>query len=236
MEQHIYYLSSDDYSLTPVPRKCRVVGIARRSDDFSALIQVELLESVPNRDYDARHLLLSPVDPTLQLSDIRKRPFMVNIYIARHDSLQDTYRPTDLVDHPGTGQLHSSWDEAAKRCSKPLVRDPVQVAVSSIRILGEQDGEPERFIKAKIADFLRQTGYRCRAYLARVEYDVPGEFNVALFVRLETGDAKELVNAGIGNIFYETFKRDQHLDVLFLTQSEEEGIAAIVKPFFSSAE
>lgn len=106
--------------------------------------------------------------------------------------------------------------------------------VSSIRIIGEQDGVPERELKARFSEFLAGTELQCRAYLARVDYETRGEFNVALLVRLESGDP-EFVNRGLGKIFQGFFNPTQHLDIVFLSENKEKSIASLVRPSFSSS-
>lgn len=225
--------------LTSEPRECRIVGTAKHQGNASPLIQVLLLRPV---ELEVRFssqviqlLLLAPFASS-QAGDLEKGRLTAGIFIPRDDDLRDAYDAADLVAHPGTGQLHLNWADAARKCAKPLLGNPIQVPISSIRVLGEQDGEPERFLKSRIVEFLERAGCQCRAYLARAEYVLSGEVHVLLCVRLKSGDAVDLVNSGIGNIFRETFRTDQHLDVLFVTQREEEDIAATVRPFFNSME
>jgi SseB protein C-terminal domain len=114
-----------------------------------------------------------------------------------------------------------------------MAKEHERLVAQAIRILGEQDGGVERDVKAKFAEFLTSSGATCRAYLARVKYEDPGEVSVALLIRLESGDSAA-INAGLGAIFRKIFNQGQHLDIIFLTGSEEMRIQASVKPFFSS--
>jgi len=116
-----------------------------------------------------------------------------------------------------------------------MTREHEQLTVPSIRIVGEQDGPAEQKIKTQFSEFLAGTGFQCRAYLVRAKYGSSDELNVALLVRLQSGDSR-FVNSGLGRLFHSVFRPDQHLDIMFLSESEEENVKTLVKPFFSSSE
>ncbi len=110
---------------------------------------------------------------------------------------------------------------------------PEKIRVAAVRVVGEQDGVPEREIKAEFCEFLAGTSFLGRAYLAQVLCDGQIEPNVALLVRLESGD-QEAVLSGLAHIFHKVFRQDQHLDIGFISEAKEQEVRHLVKPFFSS--
>jgi hypothetical protein len=111
-----------------------------------------------------------------------------------------------------------------------MSREPEEFLPSEIRFIGEQDGIPERELKAKISDFLRRNGYKCRVYLARAKYNASDELNVVLCARVVSGDADAL-KAAAGRIFHDMFRSDAHLDIMILTDEEEQVVWSVCRPF-----
>jgi hypothetical protein len=108
---------------------------------------------------------------------------------------------------------------------------PVGVAtVRGIRFLGSQEGHSERRFMEAVAEILRGTVER--AYLARVEYRDNAPSAVALCLR-STGSQESLVES-ISAIFSRMFGREQHLDIMFLTEDQEHELACVCRPFFES--
>jgi hypothetical protein len=112
------------------------------------------------------------------------------------------------------------------------LRDPTEIHVTNIRFLGEQDGEPERLLKARLIDLLKQHNHIQRAYLARVA--AAEQANVALCLRSLTRADRNLVQE-IGSIFAAIFVVHEHLDILFLNETQESALAAVCAPFYSRA-
>lgn len=106
-----------------------------------------------------------------------------------------------------------------------------QLFPSKLTFLGEQDGISERKLKTRLADFFSELSYVLRAYLVRVDYGNPNEFNVALCIRAEKKSLPE-INNGINMIFSELFRTDEHLDVLFLTEEKEVALSKVCPSFF----
>ncbi len=102
---------------------------------------------------------------------------------------------------------------------------------SKIKFIGEQDGVPERKLKAQLVELFSGYGSVIRAYLVRVDYGNPNEFNVALCIRTElepSCDFNEAINENFANMFL----TNEHLDVLFLTEELEKALIKVCRPFF----
>lgn len=109
-------------------------------------------------------------------------------------------------------------------------RPPEIRTESEMRFLCEQDGSPEQAFKAGlVADVL--TGDKvARAYLARVEYRDRESPEVALCLR---GAEDPTLMRRIASKFAETFGRDVHLDICFVSEAQEEELQRVCRPFFS---
>jgi hypothetical protein len=113
----------------------------------------------------------------------------------------------------------------SKRQRPPEVRTQ-----RTIRFLCEQDGPPERDLKALLAPELASSDVK-RAYLARVEYDDPNANEVALCVR---GTEDPSLVRTVASHFAKVFGRETHLDILFLTESQEEELPRVCGPFYGA--
>ena len=113
-------------------------------------------------------------------------------------------------------------------------RRPQRVDVSSVRFLGEQDGPPERVLKTRLAEFCSQTFEIERAYLARAEFGPSGNLAVVLCFRSSRGYDNSIVEA-VARIFASLFSCEEQLDILFLTDKQEDELDAVCKPFFGWA-
>ena len=103
-------------------------------------------------------------------------------------------------------------------------REPV------VRFIGEQDGAPERRLKAEVSNILFRHGDATRAYLARVEYGNHAGIEVALCIRGK--DNPQLVRS-VAVCFQKTFNVKEHLDVLFLSDSQEAEVDRVCAPFYA---
>jgi len=110
-----------------------------------------------------------------------------------------------------------------------------EVRVSEIRFLGEQDGPPERLLKERLADFFRRDRSVSRAYLARVDFGEGKDASVVLGLRTQFGPDKGMVEK-VGTIFADVFNSKEHLDIMFLTDSQEAQLARACKPFFDQSD
>jgi hypothetical protein len=102
---------------------------------------------------------------------------------------------------------------------------------ASIRFLGEQDGNPERQLKAALIEAFGKFPRLERAYLARVAYGESEAFEVALCIR--GSEDRALVKA-VGSRFSEIFAGAEHLDIFFLSEQQESELQGVCRPFFTS--
>jgi len=109
-------------------------------------------------------------------------------------------------------------------------KNPEEFRVPQLRFLGEQDGPPERELKFRLAQFFQSDQSVTTAYLARVTYG--GEsFAVALCLRVRFAFEGALIEE-LGKIFASIFGSHEHLDIIFLSETQEVELAIVCKPFF----
>ena len=118
--------------------------------------------------------------------------------------------------------------------SKPSPKKSEEVRVREVRFLGEQDGPSERLLKEKLADFIRRDRSITRAYLARGDFGKGRDASVVLGLRTQFGPDKGMVEK-IGAIFASVFNPKEHMDIMFLTDSQEVQLAKACKPFFDES-
>jgi SseB protein C-terminal domain len=114
---------------------------------------------------------------------------------------------------------------------RPSRRKSKDIRVPSVRFLGEQDGPPERLLKDRLADFFRRERIVSRAYLARADFEEGKDVTVVLALRTQFGPDDGLVEK-VGTIFADVFDAKEHLDILFLTDSQEAQLSKACPPFF----
>jgi hypothetical protein len=101
------------------------------------------------------------------------------------------------------------------------------------KILGEQDGIPERELKRRLSMCFFQRQDVQRAYLVRVRYD-GGVDEIALCVLANPDRARDLVT-NVATIFGEMFGREEHLEIMLLDQQCEAAVSEVCAPFFTAA-
>ena len=108
---------------------------------------------------------------------------------------------------------------------------PQELDVGEVSFVGEQDGPPERELKAELIPLLSEAR---AGYLARVQY-TSGERSVALCL----ASTPEAVQADLSNkisaLFHQMFGRNSHLDILFLRPDQEREVQQVCKPFYQRA-
>lgn len=109
----------------------------------------------------------------------------------------------------------------------------VSFTSSGTRFVAEQIGVPENQFKKSIVGLFRDQNRLLRAYLAQVEYGEEKDSNVALCVVSESGEDEKLAN-NIALVFRRMFGSHEHLDILFITDSQETQLRKMCCPFFSS--
>jgi hypothetical protein len=113
-------------------------------------------------------------------------------------------------------------------------RPPETLWVSSLSFLGEQDGPPERELKAQFCELFQDRAHVQRAYLARVDYGNPIEHHVALCIRMTTPDDVKLKKA-IGSLFAQKFGAHEHLDVILVQEGQEADLGKVCRPFYAAS-
>ena len=68
-----------------------------------------------------------------------------------------------------------------------------------------------------------------RAYLARAQYDDEGPVQVVLCLRTEQEDQSLVLQ--VRDVFASLFRRDAHLDILFVNDDRERRLGAVCRPF-----
>ena len=112
-------------------------------------------------------------------------------------------------------------------------RPPEELNVPTVNFIGEQDGPPERELKQSLrALFLRHSAV-ISAYLARVDYGNPQNFNVALCIR-QTDSRDDSVKIDAGRIFSKHFGSHEHLDIILLRDDQENALKTVCKPFYQT--
>lgn len=104
---------------------------------------------------------------------------------------------------------------------------------SGTRFVSEQFGAPEDEFKESIVGLFRDRNRPLRAYLAQVEYGEEKDPNVVLCVASESGEDEKLAS-DVALVLRRMFGAHEHLDILFLTESQEARLRKVCCPFFSS--
>lgn len=108
-------------------------------------------------------------------------------------------------------------------------KQPRAMYPSDIRFLREQDGDPERLLKARLVEcFRRRDEVQC-AYLAQINSG--NQSGVALCLRTQRGPDPNIVRE-VGAIFARLFVKQEHLDILFLKETQESALRNVCKPFY----
>jgi SseB protein C-terminal domain len=110
-------------------------------------------------------------------------------------------------------------------------RPPEKLTPPVITFIGEQDGPPERDLKTRLIELLREKPTVQRAYLARIDYGGQTGMNVALCVKSSAGEDMALVS-GVSAVFHEMFGSHEHLDVLFVRDDQEQQLQVICTSFY----
>jgi len=100
----------------------------------------------------------------------------------------------------------------------------------AMRVLGEQDGPPERALKDALAPLLRSSPGVRRAWLARVAF---GTAEPVVALCLAGPKSPELAES-IGRVFATQFRADAFLDIFFLSAAQEVELGRTCQPFFVS--
>jgi hypothetical protein len=114
----------------------------------------------------------------------------------------------------------------------PSSKETRAIDAPCVQFLREQDGNPERLLKSRLVKSFEQHVDVQRAYLAQISFG--DQSGVALCLRTRHGPDPTLVRE-IGTIFETLFVRREHLDILFLNESQETALRNICAPFFATS-
>ena len=106
-----------------------------------------------------------------------------------------------------------------------------ELNAGGIHFIGQQDGDIEREFLAKISNVLENASAALSAYLCRVHYGNPNDINVALCIASSKGESRALIES-LSAIFREMFGSQEHLDMLFLNEEQEQQIRSVCSPFY----
>ena len=106
--------------------------------------------------------------------------------------------------------------------------------VESITFLGEQQGAPEFELQQKFSEYFKSQPSISCAFLMRVAYGDSVNQNVALCIHGDNLDQKVIVEY-VGEIFHETFNKDQALDIIFVNSDQVKQALMIGRPFYRIA-
>jgi hypothetical protein len=115
------------------------------------------------------------------------------------------------------------------RVSDRSSKEPRAMPVSGIRFLREQDGKPERALKDRLVESFKQRDEVLGAYLAQVR--LSDQSVVALCLKTRHGPDPNIVRE-VGAIFGGLFVTQEHLDVLFLNETQESALRNVCIPFY----
>lgn len=107
------------------------------------------------------------------------------------------------------------------------------VRLREVRFIAEQIGFPENEFKLELVQLFHGYPKRVRAYLAQVEYDGCKDVDVAICLRMETGEDEKLTE-NVAAIFKKMFGGHEHLDIIFLKDGQEAELREVCCPFFHS--
>ena len=105
-----------------------------------------------------------------------------------------------------------------------------QFTVPQFRFVGEQDGPTEKNLKDGLVALFQKDIAIKAAYLVKVDFGNGGS-GVILGLRCMAGENRQIADS-IGKVFASIFARSEHLDILFLSESQEVQIKQVCRSFF----
>lgn len=108
-----------------------------------------------------------------------------------------------------------------------------------LKFVGEQDGPPERTLKAGLVELFKREAGVTKAYLARITYDGADSHSVALCLygwadRGLTEKAQRDLAEKIGKIFASLFGGQAHMDIMFANKMQVTELDQCCRPFFDA--
>jgi len=108
---------------------------------------------------------------------------------------------------------------------------PQQLTPPTTRFIAEQDGPPERDLKARFVELFREEPTVERAYLALAEHGDGTGVHVTLAIRRSCGEDPSLIRK-LANVFSSVFGSHEHLDMMFIREDQEHQLRAVCAPFY----
>lgn len=113
----------------------------------------------------------------------------------------------------------------------PFKKKTRKLNVQEIKFIGEQDGPNERLLKEKLIEVIRGKRSVSRAYLARATYNSEGDAEVVLALKTPDRSNRRIVKA-CAEVLRSIAPADVHLDIVFLSETMEQELAKVCKPFY----
>lgn len=115
-------------------------------------------------------------------------------------------------------------------------RPPEEFRPPHVEFLGEKTGPVEDDLKARFRHAFREFAGVRRAYLAILSYDEPSSgYSVGLCIVSAAG-MDQLLLERVRAIFAEMFNSQEHLDVLFMRDDQEQQLRNVCGPFYEASE
>ncbi len=240
-----FFLASHDCGDPWVPRECiyqdSLVAVPTGQRLFRVRVDPPFAGEMQGSDEPINEVLLGMVTDHWGLDDIGTWGFMVDLYAVRTSCPTKNPHVKDLT-RLGMGTLHRSRSEACAQLGEEMGKTCDEASSSASRLevftaekiffLGEQDGFIEREFKNQIVSIFASIAGDIRVYLARVRYSHEGRerFNVALCIGTSWKVPQE-VTRGVLSVFEGMFRKDEHLDVVILSDQQEQDLSLVCRPF-----
>ena len=114
---------------------------------------------------------------------------------------------------------------------KQKQRPPEEITVPKLNFISEQDGPPEQDFKNALLPILSRRPHVLSAFLARVDYGKPNEFNVSLCIRSELPEDIQLKKEA-DRFFSSQFGTHEHLDIILIRPEQEVELRRVCFPFY----
>ena len=105
---------------------------------------------------------------------------------------------------------------------------------NELLFISEQDGEVEREFKNALCQIFVNSRKPIRAYLALAQWQQSNPLDVFLCLRVPGQDDLVLLNQ-CAEVFKNMFAQDQHLDMIFIDEQQEQSLCKVCRPFYMSS-
>lgn len=105
-----------------------------------------------------------------------------------------------------------------------------KLRVPEIFFIGEQTGAVETEAKQFITGILEQYSSVKAAYLCQLTYKKDSTIHIALCLRSDVEE--KMIIQQVSEIFPQMFNSEQHLDIIFIGDSQQGQLSKVCKPFY----